>query len=96
VQPLKPTSEIGFEQMDTIVNDLLEQVQEMRATLLSAKTSLEALASSNVKHQVQATPLTLVGGRKKHRLKQRIMRKQGVSTVTPSSQRYLSKLEESQ
>jgi len=40
---MKPTSETGFEQMDTIVNDLLEQVQEMRATLLSAKTSLEAL-----------------------------------------------------
>jgi hypothetical protein len=82
--------------MDTIVNDLLEQVHEMRATLLSAKTSLEALALSNVRHQAQAMPLTLVVGQKKHRLKQRIMQKQGVSTVKRSYQQYLSRLEESQ
>ena len=93
---MKPTSATGLEQMDTIVNDLLEQVHEMRATLLSAKTSLEALASSNARHQVQAMPLTLVVGQKKHRLKQRIMQKQGGLTVSRSSQQYLSRLEESQ
>ncbi len=66
---MKPTSETGFEQMDTILSDLLEQVQKMRATLLSAQTSLVALALSNVKHQGQVTPLTLVDGQKKHKLK---------------------------
>ena len=93
---MKPTYETGFEHMDTILSALLEQVQEMRATLLSAQTSLVALALSNVKPQGQATPLTLVDGQEKHNLKQRITRRQEDLIRARSFQQSLSKRGESQ
>lgn len=67
---------IGLEQMDTIVNDLLEQVQKMRETLSSVQISLVQLALSNAKRQAQETRLTLVDGPKKPNSKQSITRKQ--------------------
>ena len=69
---MKQTSEIGFEQMDTILSDLLEQVQKMRATLLYAQASLVELALSNAKRQVQATPSTSVVGVEKPKSKPKI------------------------
>ena len=69
---MKQTSEIGFEQMDTILSDLQEQVQKMRATLLSAQASLIELALSNAKRQVQVTPLTSVVGPEKPKSKPKI------------------------
>ena len=69
---MKQTSEIGFEQMDTILSDLQEQVQKMRATLLSAQASLIELALSNAKRQVQVTPLTSVVGVEKPKSKPKI------------------------
>jgi hypothetical protein len=66
---MKQTSEIGFEQMDTILSDLLEQVQKTRATLLYAQASLVELALSNAKRQVQATPSTSVDGVEKPKRK---------------------------
>ena len=67
---------IGFEQMDTTVNDLLEQVQKMRETLSFVRTSLVRLELSNARLQGQVTKLTLVDGPKKPNSKQGITQKQ--------------------
>ena len=73
---MKQTLETGLEQMDTIVTDLLEQVQEMREMLSSVQISLVQLALSNAKHQAQETRLTLVDGPKKPNSSQSITRRQ--------------------
>ena len=94
---MKPTSKISLGLLDTMLNDLLAQVQKMKATLLLEQTSLEqTLASLNAKPQAQATLFLSAVGRKRLKQKQRIMQKQGGSTVTQSSQQYLSRLEENQ
>lgn len=73
---MKPTYETGLEQMDTIVNDLLEQVQEMREMLSSVQISLVQLALLNAKRQAQETRLTSVDGPKKPNSNQNITRRQ--------------------
>ena len=93
---MKPTSKTISEELDTVLNDLLEQVNSMREMLLSAKTSLEKSESLNAKHQVQVTPSTYLVGRKRLEEKRKIIRKQGGSTVSKSSLQYLSRLEEGQ
>lgn len=93
---MKQTPKTGLEDMDTTLNDLLEQVQKMRATLSSVQTSLVALALSNVKHQEQATKLTLVAGLKKRNSKQSITRKQEDSTSILFSPPFSSKQEANQ
>jgi hypothetical protein len=94
---MKPTSEIGFEQMDTTLNDLLEQVQKMRETLLSVRTSyLEQLESLSAKHLGLATQLTLVAGQEKPNLKRNIMLSPEALKVRESLLQYSSRQEESQ
>ena len=64
---MKPTYEIILDELDLIVRDLQEQVLEMKATLLSAKTSLGTSESSKPKPQVNQVALTYLVGRKRLR-----------------------------
>lgn len=73
---LKQTSEIGLEQMDTMLNDLQELVQETKEMLQSAATSLEALVLSSAKLLAQETPSTSVAGPKKLKSKPTITQQQ--------------------
>lgn len=93
---MKSTSPNILEDMDTTLNALLEEVAKMREMLSSVQTSLVALAFSNVKRQVQETPLTLVDGARKHKSKQHIMQKHVTLTEMQYFQQFSSKPEENQ
>ena len=93
---MKLTPETGSEHTDMMLKDLLEQVLEMKETLLSVQTSLAQLESWSVKPLVQETLSTSVDGLKRRKLRRYTTPSREELTEVQSSQQSLSKQEESQ
>ena len=93
---MKLTPETGSEHTDMMLSDLLEQVLEMKETLLSVQTSLARLESWSVKPLVQETLLTSADGLKRRKLRRYTTPNREGLTEVQSSQQSLSKQEESQ
>lgn len=94
---MKSISQSGFDNINMMLNDLLDEVAKMKETLLSEVISLEqTLASLNVKRQEQTVKLHLVDGLERHRQKQQIMLKHVAWTANQCLLELLSKPEESQ